>query len=94
MGGESIYGEPFADEIHSRLKFNRYVFARPQLLTSGVVWLVWRTTARGIRTTPNGSLHWIVQTSSMEGIRYLDAFKDQPTTVRPMTSSTIDNQMF
>lgn len=23
MGGESIYGEPFMDEIHSRLKFNR-----------------------------------------------------------------------
>lgn len=23
MGGESIYGESFADEIHSRLKFNR-----------------------------------------------------------------------
>jgi peptidyl-prolyl cis-trans isomerase SDCCAG10 len=22
-GGESIYGEPFQDEIHSRLKFNR-----------------------------------------------------------------------
>lgn len=25
-GGESIYGEPFQDEIHSRLKFNRYVY--------------------------------------------------------------------
>jgi peptidyl-prolyl cis-trans isomerase SDCCAG10 len=24
-GGESIYGEPFADEIHGRLKFSRYV---------------------------------------------------------------------
>ena len=23
MGGESVYGEPFKDEIHSRLKFNR-----------------------------------------------------------------------
>jgi cyclophilin family peptidyl-prolyl cis-trans isomerase len=23
-GGESIYGEPFADEIHGRLKFSRY----------------------------------------------------------------------
>ncbi|WOO84739.1 Peptidyl-prolyl isomerase CWC27 [Vanrija pseudolonga] len=23
MGGESIYGEPFSDEIHSRLRFNR-----------------------------------------------------------------------
>lgn len=23
MGGESIYGEPFNDEIHSRLRFNR-----------------------------------------------------------------------
>lgn len=23
MGGESIYGESFSDEIHSRLKFNR-----------------------------------------------------------------------
>ncbi|TXT04975.1 hypothetical protein VHUM_03795 [Vanrija humicola] len=23
MGGESIYGESFADEIHSRLRFNR-----------------------------------------------------------------------
>lgn len=23
MGGESIYGEPFEDEIHSRLRFNR-----------------------------------------------------------------------
>ena len=23
MGGESIYGEPFEDEVHPRLKFNR-----------------------------------------------------------------------
>jgi len=23
MGGESVYGEPFNDEIHGRLKFNR-----------------------------------------------------------------------
>lgn len=23
QGGESIYGEPFKDEIHSRLRFNR-----------------------------------------------------------------------
>jgi peptidyl-prolyl cis-trans isomerase SDCCAG10 len=25
MGGESVYGEPFDDEIHPRLKFNRFV---------------------------------------------------------------------
>jgi cyclophilin family peptidyl-prolyl cis-trans isomerase len=25
MGGESYYGEPFENETHSRLKFNRYV---------------------------------------------------------------------
>jgi hypothetical protein len=24
MGGESVYGEPFKDEIHSRLRFNKY----------------------------------------------------------------------
>lgn len=28
MGGESVYGEPFADEVHSRLKFNRLVGPR------------------------------------------------------------------
>jgi cyclophilin family peptidyl-prolyl cis-trans isomerase len=25
LGGESFYGEPFADEKHGRLRFNRYV---------------------------------------------------------------------
>jgi cyclophilin family peptidyl-prolyl cis-trans isomerase len=28
LGGESFYGEPFADEKHGRLRFNRYVQRR------------------------------------------------------------------
>ncbi len=30
-GGESIYGEPFKDEIHGRIRFNKYVFPVLQL---------------------------------------------------------------
>lgn len=32
MGGESVYGEPFKDEIHSRLRFNKYARLEPGLL--------------------------------------------------------------
>jgi peptidyl-prolyl cis-trans isomerase SDCCAG10 len=27
LGGESFYGEPFEDEKHGRLRFNRYVIS-------------------------------------------------------------------
>jgi len=34
LGGESFYGEPFADEKHGRLRFNRYVPWRPSAARS------------------------------------------------------------
>ena len=34
LGGESFYGEPFADEKHGRLRFNRYVPRSPSVARS------------------------------------------------------------
>jgi hypothetical protein len=62
MGGESFYGEPFEDEIHGRLRFNRCVKSVSMLgrdvdrrMYIGVGWWAWPIVVNVIPIHPNSS---------------------------------------
>jgi cyclophilin family peptidyl-prolyl cis-trans isomerase len=49
LGGESFYGEPFADEKHGRLRFNRYVPRKSSVARSEPFRMIAGCSVNGLR---------------------------------------------